>query len=102
MRSLRLCTQHGFFTIVQKKPGEFHIRGRLPRRTGDRRWKDAHSGSARLTGPALGGVEVIVEGSLCQQRGVAIGDSLRAPAGIDSPAIANDEDNRFLGHIGCL
>ena len=24
-----LCTQHGFFSIVQKKPGEFHIRGRL-------------------------------------------------------------------------
>jgi hypothetical protein len=25
-----LCTQHGFFSIVQKKPGEAHIRGRLP------------------------------------------------------------------------
>ena len=25
-----LCTQHGFFSIVQKNPGEFHIRGRLP------------------------------------------------------------------------
>ena len=25
----RLCTQHGFFSIVQKNPGEFHIRGRL-------------------------------------------------------------------------
>ena len=24
-----LCTQHGFFSIVQKKPGEFHIRGRV-------------------------------------------------------------------------
>ena len=24
-----LCTQHGFFSIVQKKPGEFHVRGRL-------------------------------------------------------------------------
>lgn len=24
-----LCTQHGFFSIVQKIPGEFHIRGRL-------------------------------------------------------------------------
>ena len=23
-----LCTQHGFFSIVQKKPGEFHIRAR--------------------------------------------------------------------------
>ena len=24
-----LCSQHGFFSVVQKKPGEFHIRGRL-------------------------------------------------------------------------
>ena len=24
-----LCTQHGFFSIVQKQPGEFHVRGRL-------------------------------------------------------------------------
>jgi hypothetical protein len=26
-----LCTQHGFFSIVQKKPGEFHVRARLKR-----------------------------------------------------------------------
>lgn len=24
-----LCTQHGFYSIVRKNPGEFHIRGRL-------------------------------------------------------------------------
>lgn len=24
-----LCTQFGFYSIIQKKPGEFHVRGRL-------------------------------------------------------------------------
>lgn len=26
-----LCTQHGFYSIVQKSPGEFHVRARLRR-----------------------------------------------------------------------
>lgn len=26
-----LCTQFGFFSIVQKKPGEFHVRARVRR-----------------------------------------------------------------------
>ncbi len=24
-----LCTQHGFFSIVQKRPGEYHVRARV-------------------------------------------------------------------------
>jgi hypothetical protein len=26
-----LCTQHGFFSIVEKKPGEYHVRARVKR-----------------------------------------------------------------------
>ena len=26
-----LCTKHGFFSIVEKLPGEFHIRARVKR-----------------------------------------------------------------------
>ncbi len=26
-----LCTQHGFYSIVQKRPGEYHVRARLRR-----------------------------------------------------------------------
>jgi hypothetical protein len=46
----------------------------------------------------IGGVEVIVERGLRQQGGVAIGGGLSFTAGIDAPAVADDENYRFFGH----
>jgi hypothetical protein len=49
----------------------------------------------------VGGVEVIVERGLRQQRGVAIGGGLSFTARVDAPAVADDENYRFFGH-GCM
>jgi hypothetical protein len=46
----------------------------------------------------VGGIEVIVERRLRQQGGVAIGGGLSFTAGIDAPAVADDENYRFFGH----
>lgn len=47
-----LCTQYGFYSIVQKLPGEFHVRARLKRdlehlcKLCTRTWKIHHSAEA--------------------------------------------------------
>ncbi len=48
--------------------------------------------------PGVLGIELVVKGRVSQQRGVAVFDRRSFAAGIDPPAVANDEYNRFSGH----
>ena len=52
-------------------------------------------GAARIRG-----IKMIMERRLREQRGIAVGLSLSFTAGIDAPAVADDENNRFFRH-GC-
>ncbi len=42
---------------------------------------------------------MVVERRLGEQRRISIFSSLGFTAGIDTPAIANDQNNRFFGHV---
>ena len=50
----------------------------------------------------VGGVKVVVKGGLGEQGGVAIGNGLGFAAGVDAPAITDNQNNGFFGHKECL
>ena len=46
----------------------------------------------------IGGIEVVVVRGAGQQGGIAIGYGLSFTAGVDAPAVTDNENNRFFGH----
>ena len=46
----------------------------------------------------IGGVEVVVEGCAGEKSRVAVLHRLRAASGVNTPAVADNENNRFFGH----